>query len=90
MEDHNLIETEIKIIQIQNESLFFSVQINGKKNARMANESVKQAAATLKTAAEMIYQMDDTMTQKEENLCQRANDLRRTSEVTFKTIDKLK
>ena len=56
----------------------------------MADESVKKAAATLKTAAEMIYQIDDTMTQKEENLCQRANDLRRTSEVTFKTIDKLK
>ena len=85
-----MIETEIKIIQIQNESLFFSVQINGKKNLRMADESVKKGADILKTAAEMIYQMDDTMTQKEENLCQRANDLRRTSEVTFKTIDKLK
>ena len=65
-------------------------QINGKKNLRMADESVKKAAATLKTAAEMIYQIDDTMTQKEENLCQRANDLRRRSEVTFKTIDTLK
>ena len=83
-------ETEIKIIQIQNESLCFSVQINGKKNLRMADERVKKGADILKTAAEMIYQMDDTMTQKEENLCQRANDLRRTSEVTFKTIDKLK
>ena len=30
------------------------------------------------------------MTQEEENLCQRAYDLRRASEVTFKTIDKLK
>ena len=70
--------------------MFFSSQINGKKNLRMADESVKKGADILKTAAEMIYQMDDTMTQKEENLCQRANDLRRTSEVTFKTIDKLK
>ena len=56
----------------------------------MADESVKKAAATLKTAADMIYQLDDTMTEKEENMIQRANNLRRTSEVTFKTIDKLK
>jgi len=69
---------------------WFTSKINGKKNLRMADESVKNSVKILKTAAEMIYQMDDTMTQKEENLCQRANDLRRTSEVTFKTIDKLK
>ena len=56
----------------------------------MAEESVKKGKEILKTTVEMIYQIDDTMTQKEENLCQRANDLRRTSEVTFKTIDKLK
>ena len=30
------------------------------------------------------------MTQEEENLCQRANQLRRKSEVTFKTIDPTK
>ena len=56
----------------------------------MAEETVNQGKEIYKTTAEMIYQIDDTMTQMEENLCQRANDLRRTSEVTFKTIDKLK
>ena len=49
-----------------------------------------QANETLKGVAEMIYKMDDTMTQEEENLCQRANQLRRKSEVTFKTIDPTK
>ena len=38
----------------------------------------------------MIYKLDDTMTQEEENLCQRANNLRRRSEVTFKTVDATK
>jgi hypothetical protein len=44
----------------------------------------------MNTAAEMIYRIDDTMTQEEENLCQRANQLRRKSEVTFKTIENIK
>ena len=65
-------------------------KINGKKNLRTADESVRKAAETWKTAAEMIYKLDDTMTQEEENLCQRANNLRRRSEVTFKTVDATK
>lgn len=65
-------------------------KINGRKHLRKADESVKKAAETLKTATEMIYQIDDTMTKEEENLCVRAYDLRRASEVTFKTINKLK
>ena len=67
-----------------------STQINGNKNLKAADETVRQASETFKTAAEMIYKMDDTMTQEEENLCQRANQLRRKSEVTFKTIDPTK
>ena len=65
-------------------------QINGKKNLRTADESVRKAAETWKTATEMIYKLDDTMTQEEENLCERANNLRRRSEVTFKTVDATK
>ena len=69
---------------------FFILKINGKKNLRTADESVRQAAETLKTAAEMICRLDDTMTKEEEDLCQRAINLRRRSEFTFKTIDNLK
>ena len=65
-------------------------QINGNKNLKAADETLLQANETLKGVAEMIYKMDDTMTQEEENLCQRANQLRRKSEVTFKTIDPTK
>ena len=65
-------------------------QINGNKNLKAADETLLQANETLKGVAEMIYKMDDTMTQEEENLCQRANQLRRKSEVTFKTIDPAK
>jgi len=57
---------------------------------RTADESVRKAAETWKTATEMIYKLDDTMTQEEENLCERANNLRRRSEVTFKTVDATK
>ena len=38
-------------------------KINGRIHLRKADESVKKAAETLKTATEMIYQIDDTMTQ---------------------------
>jgi len=65
-------------------------KINGNKNLKAADETLLQANETLKGVAEMIYKMDDTMTQEEENLCQRANQLRRKSEVTFKTIDPTK
>ena len=80
-----------KISQNQNKhSNLYSFQINGKKNLKAADESVRQAAETLKTAAEMICRLDDTMTKEEEDLCQRAINLRRCSEFTFKTVDNIK
>ena len=80
-----------KISQKQNKhSNLYSFQINGKKNLKAADESVRQAAETLKTAAEMICRLDDTMTKEEEDLCQRAINLRRCSEFTFKTVDNIK
>ena len=84
-----------KISQNQNENKnknanLYSFQINGKKNLKAADESVRQAAETLKTAAEMICRLDDTMTKEEEDLCQRAINLRRCSEFTFKTVDNIK
>ena len=91
MVSENPLRTRIDIyVLFSRLKIWLTSKINGRINLRKADESVKKAAETLKTATEMIYQIDDTMTQEEENLCQRAYDLRRASEVTFKTINRLK
>ena len=85
---------ENKTIALKSSKILHNIyvfpKINGNKNLKAADETLLQANETLKGVAEMIYKMDDTMTQEEENLCQRANQLRRKSEVTFKTIDPTK
>ncbi len=57
-----------------------------RKNLRTAEETVRQAEEKMKSVTDFIYKLDDTMTQEEEILQNRANKLRRQSMTMFKKM----